>query len=113
MIDDEDYTKYDIMYNLCVAEASNETISAASERLDVLMATTLKACPQHAKYGHAYISHELPQGAYIVIGEDHITQDDNAGRGVGGIITPEPSVTTVRSSARKCSSLLTNIMLSP
>ena len=82
MMDDKDYTQYDIMYNLCLAEASSELVAEAAERFDVPPATTFKACPKHAEYGHAYISHELPQEAYIIIGVDHITLDDDAGRGV-------------------------------
>jgi hypothetical protein len=51
-------------------------------------ATALKACPKHAEYGHAYISHELPQEAHIVIGVDHKTLDDSAGRGIISPKTP-------------------------
>ncbi len=82
MMASKDYTKYDIMYNLCQADASNKTISEAAERFDVSTAIIFKACPRHAEYGHAYISHELPEEAHIIIGVDHLTIDDNAGRGV-------------------------------
>ena len=82
MMDDKDYTKYDIMFNLCQASASNKTIVEVSERFDVSTAITFKACPRHAEYGHAHISHELPGEAHIVIGVDHLTIDDNAGKGV-------------------------------
>jgi hypothetical protein len=82
MLADKSYTKFDVMVNLCQASASNETIAEATEKLDVSTATTFKACPRHAEYGHAYISHELPEEAHIVIGVDHLTIDDNGGRGV-------------------------------
>ncbi len=79
---DEDYSQYDVMLNLCKAEASNVLIAETADELDVSPATTFKACPKHAEYGHAYISHNLPQEAYIIIGVDHLTIDDNSGRGV-------------------------------
>ena len=82
MMDDEDYSQYDVMFHLCQAEASNVLITKTAEEFDVPQATTLKACPKHAEYGQAYISHNLPQKAYIVIGVDHLTIDDNAGKGV-------------------------------
>ncbi|MCD6584129.1 MAG: hypothetical protein J7K96_00025 [Desulfobacteraceae bacterium] len=82
MMAGKNYTKYDIMYHLCLADASNETISEAAKRFDVPTATTFKACPRHAEYGHAYISHELPEEAHIIIGVDHLTIDDNSGKGV-------------------------------
>ncbi len=82
LMDDEGYSQYDVMFNLCQAEASNLLIAETAEEFDVPQATTFKACPKHAEYGHAYISHDLPQEAYIVIGVDHLTIDDNSGRGV-------------------------------
>ena len=82
MMDDKGYTQYDIMYNLCLAEASEELISEASKRFDVPQATTFKACPKHAEYGRAYISHELPQQAHIVMGVDHLTIGDDSGNWV-------------------------------
>lgn len=82
MMNDEGYSQYDVMFNLCEAEASNVLITETAEEFDVPQATTFKACPKHAEYGHAYISHDLPQEAYIVIGVDHLTIDDNSGRGV-------------------------------
>ncbi len=82
MMDDKDYTKFDVIHTLCEAGANNETVTEASERFDVPTATALKACPRHAEYGHAYISHELPQEAHIVIGVDHLTIDANGGNGV-------------------------------
>jgi len=82
MMDDEDFSQYEIMLNLCQAEASNVLIAETAEEFDVPPATTFKACPKHAEYGHAYISHDLPQEAYIIIGVDHQTLDDTAGRGV-------------------------------
>ena len=80
MMNDKGYTQYEIMYNLCLAEAGTELISEVSKRFDVPQATTLKACPKHAEYGRAYISHELPQQAHIVVGVDHLTINDDAGR---------------------------------
>ncbi len=88
MMRDKDFTKYAVMLNLCQASASNETITEASERFDVSTAITIKACPRHAEYGHAYISHALPEQAHIVIGVDHLTIDGNAGKGVG-VISPK------------------------
>lgn len=82
MIDDKGYTQYDVMVNLCLAEANNKLISMVSKRFDVPQATTFKACPKHAEYGRAYISRELPQQAHIVVGVDHLTIDDDSGRGV-------------------------------
>jgi len=82
MMDDEDFSQYEIMLNLCQAEASKVLIAETAEEFDVPPATTFKACPKHAEYGHAYISHDLPQEAYIIIGVDHQTLDDTAGRGV-------------------------------
>ena len=90
LIDDEGLSQYAVIKNLCDASANSETIYAASKRLNVPMATTLKACPQHAEFGHAYISHELPQEAHIIIGVDHLTINDDAGGGAGQIITPVP-----------------------
>ncbi|MFZ2631256.1 MAG: hypothetical protein WA081_08630 [Desulfosalsimonadaceae bacterium] len=88
MMGDKGYSQYDVMYNLCLAEADRELISEVSKRLDVPQATTFKACPKHAEYGRAYISHELPQQAHIVIGVDHLTIDDDSGRGI--ISSSEP-----------------------
>jgi len=82
LMDDEDFSQYEVMLNLCEAEASNILIAETAEEFDVPPATTFKACPKHAEYGHAYISHDLPQEAYIIIGVDHLTIDDNAGKGV-------------------------------
>lgn len=82
MMNDKDYTKFDVIHNLCEAGASNETVSKASDRFDVPTATTLRACKRHAEYGHAYIRSEDPENAHIVVGVDHLTIDDNAGRGV-------------------------------
>ncbi|RJP84273.1 MAG: hypothetical protein C4518_20480 [Desulfobacteraceae bacterium] len=88
MIIDEDFTPFDVMRNLCLAEANNEVIAKVSKRLDVPQATTFKACPKHAEYGRAHISRELPQQAHIVIGVDHLTIDDDSGRGVISPKTP-------------------------
>ena len=88
LIRDEDFSQYNVMYHLCRAEASGDLIVAASERFDVPPATTIKACPKHAEYGQAYISHSLPQEAHIIIGVDHKTLDDSAGRGVISPKTP-------------------------
>lgn len=71
------YTKYDIMFNLCEAEANNETIAEVSRQLEVPPAITLKACPKHAEYGQAFTRHALPQQAHIVVGVGHITSDDS------------------------------------
>ena len=86
-MDDENFSQYDVMFNLCIAEASNELIDKTVQHFDIPLATTLKACPKHAEYGHAYISHDLPQEAYIIIGVDHKTVDDNEGGGTD-IISP-------------------------
>ncbi|MDA3896049.1 MAG: hypothetical protein PF482_07880 [Desulfobacteraceae bacterium] len=88
MLDDKDYSQYDVMFSLCQAEASNVLIAETADELGVPQATTFKACPKHAEYGHAYISHDLPQDAYIVIGVDHLTIDDNAGKGVISPMSP-------------------------
>ena len=88
LMDDEDFSEFDVMFHLCQAEASNVLVAETADRLDISLATTLKACPKHAEYGHAYISHDLPQEAYIIIGVDHLTLDDNAGRGVISPIRP-------------------------
>lgn len=88
MMDDLDYSPLEIMSILCEAEAGNILIAEAAERFDVPPAVTFRACPRHAEYGHAYISRELPQPAYIVIGVDHMTLDDNAGRR-NGVISPK------------------------
>ena len=82
MLDDEAYSQYDVMFSLCQAEASNVLITETANELGVPQATTFKACPKHAEYGQAYISHNLPQKAYIVIGVDHLTIDDKTGKGV-------------------------------
>jgi hypothetical protein len=82
MMDDKDFTQFDIMSHLCGAEANKELISEVSKRLDVPQATVFKACPRHAEYGRAYINHEMPEQAHIVVGVDHLTIDDDSGRGV-------------------------------
>ncbi|MBC2717945.1 MAG: hypothetical protein HF978_21805 [Desulfobacteraceae bacterium] len=74
-------TKYNVIYNLCMTDADTLTIEEVSTQLDVPPATTLKACPRHAEYGHAYISHDLPQEAHIITGVSHLTLDDNTVRG--------------------------------
>ena len=88
LIDDEGFSQFDVMFNLCQAEAGNTLIAETADQLDISLATTLKACPKHAEYGQAYISHDLPQEAYIIIGVDHQTLDDNAGRGPN-VISPK------------------------
>ena len=88
LIDDEDFSEFDVMFHLCQAEASSVLIAEVARRFDIASAVTFKACPKHAEYGHAYISHDLPQEAYIIIGVDHLTLDDNAGRGVISPIRP-------------------------
>jgi hypothetical protein len=87
MMDEKDFSQFDIISILCGAEAGNALIAAAAERFDVPPAVTFKACPRHAEYGHAYISRELPREAYYVIGVDHMTIDDDAGKRAG-IISP-------------------------
>jgi CO dehydrogenase/acetyl-CoA synthase alpha subunit len=82
MMDDKSYSQYDVMSSLCKAGASNALIAETAKAFDVPQATTFKACPKHAEYGQAYISNDLPQEAYIIIGVDHLTVDDNSGRGV-------------------------------
>ena len=88
LMDDEDFSEFDVMFHLCQAEASSVLIAEVARRFDIASAVTFKACPKHAEYGHAYISHDLPQEAYIIIGVDHLTLDDNAGRGVISPIRP-------------------------
>ncbi|RJP36215.1 MAG: hypothetical protein C4548_16230 [Desulfobacteraceae bacterium] len=87
MMDDKNFSPFEVMSILCRAEAGNPLIAAAAERFDVPPAVTFKACPRHAEYGHAYISKELPHSAYYVIGVDHMTIDDDAGKRAG-IISP-------------------------
>lgn len=88
MMDDLDFSPLEIMSILCAAEAGNMLIAEAAERFDVPPAVTFRACPRHAEYGHAYISRELPQKAYIVIGVDHMTFDDEPSKGKG-VISPK------------------------
>lgn len=88
MMEDKDFSQFDIMSILCRAEAGDVLIAEAAEKFDVPPAVTFTACPRHAEYGHAYISKELPREAYIVIGVDHMTIDDDAGRGKG-VISPK------------------------
>lgn len=88
MMDDKDFSQFDVVTLLCEAEASDQLLAEVTSRFDVPPAVTFKACPRHAQFGHAYISHDLPQKAYIVIGVDHQTLDDNAGRG-NGVISPK------------------------
>lgn len=88
MMDDKDFSQFDVVTLLCEAEASDQLLAEVADRFDVPPAVTFKACPRHAQFGHAYISHDLPQKAYIVIGVDHQTLDDNAGLG-NGVISPK------------------------
>lgn len=87
MMDEKDFSPFDIISILCRAEAGNALIAEAAEKFDVPPAVTFKACPRHAEYGHAYISRELPREAYYVIGVDHMTIDDDAGKRAG-VISP-------------------------
>jgi hypothetical protein len=74
---------------LCLAEANNAVIEKTAEKIDVMQAIVFKACPKHAEYGRAHLSRELPQGAYINIGVDHLSLDDEAGKGAGAdVISP-------------------------
>ena len=88
MMDDLEFSPLEIMTILCRAGAGNILIAEAAQRFDVPPAVTFRACPRHAEYGHAYISRELPHPAYIIIGVDHMTIDDDAGRGKG-VISPK------------------------
>jgi hypothetical protein len=87
MMADEDFSEFDIMSILCRADAGDVLIAKVAERFDVPPAVIFLACPRHAEYGHAYISKELPHKAYYVIGVDHMTIDDDAGKGEG-VISP-------------------------
>ena len=88
MMEDKDFSQLDVMSVLCRAEAGDFIIAEVAKRFDVSAAVTFKACPSHAEYGHAYISKELPHEAYYVIGVDHMTIDDDAGKGKG-VISPK------------------------
>lgn len=87
MMEENDFSSFDIMSILCRAEAGNVLIAKVAERFDVPQAVTFMACPRHAEYGYAYISKDLPHEAYYVIGVDHMTIDDDAGKGEG-VISP-------------------------
>jgi hypothetical protein len=87
MMEEKKYSQLEVMTYLCEADASDELMAAVIQRFDVPQSIAVKACPSHAEFGQAYISRELPQEAYIVIGVDHQTLDDHAGRG-NGVISP-------------------------
>ncbi|MCU0598391.1 MAG: hypothetical protein MUE70_03910 [Desulfobacterales bacterium] len=87
MMEEKKFSQLEVMTFLCEADASDELMAAVIQRFDVPQSIAVKACPSHAEFGQVYISRELPQEAYIVIGVDHQTLSDDAGRG-NGVISP-------------------------
>lgn len=87
MMEEKKFSSLEVMTFLCEADASDELMAAVIKRFDVPQSIAIKACPSHAEFGQVYISHELPQEAYIVIGVDHQTLSDDSARG-NGVISP-------------------------
>jgi len=87
MLEEKKYSQLEVMTYLCEADASDELIAAVIKRFEVPQSIAVKACARNAQFGQAFISRELPQEAYIVIGVDHQTISDDAGRG-NGVISP-------------------------